>query len=153
MSKNKTLIVAGIFIVLNLITWMIWGRDGTLALSVGQFRTAATCFVDTVHVFAGENPQTPSSISQYNDYSEKAHKHFENAFEYKTFSLNIYLETYEEGRAKIPEYLDYENAIFEFGIFRAIPFYSKIETQVIAGDGSADVTGYYLWLFRWWKIA
>ena len=153
MKKANALYIILIVVLLNLITWTIWGRDSTLVLAVNQFKTASTCFVDTVFVFTGDHPNAPTYIAQYNDFSENAHEDMQEAFYYKTSSLNIFSETYNEGKSKLPEFLSYENGIFDFYIIRLIPFYAFIESTAIVGSGSAEYSGNYIWFFRWWKLS
>ncbi len=153
MRKNRALHIILLVVVLNAITWMFWGRDSTLILAVNQFKTAGTNFVDTVYIFTGNHPNAPYHVAQYNDFSEKAHREMREAFSHKTTSLNIFPETYEEGKSELPEFLSYENGIFDFYIIRLIPFYAFVESSAIVGSGSADYSGNYIWFFRWWKLS
>lgn len=51
--KNKVLIAIGLLFILNFLTWAFWGRDSILAVPAYEFKTAGTCFADTVYVFTG----------------------------------------------------------------------------------------------------
>jgi hypothetical protein len=150
MKKNRVLYTIFCLFVLNLITWIFWGKESTLLLAVDQFKTESTCFVDTVYVFTGDHPDAPYHIAQYNDFSVNTQEAMKEAFYYKTNWLEVFPETYNQGRTKLPKYLSYENGIFNFYIIRLIPFFAYIESAAIVGSGSAEYITYYIWFFRWW---
>lgn len=151
MVRKAFWLILLLIFALNLLTWMIWGHENTIEIAAQEFKTAGTCFADTIHVFTGRE-ELPWYISQYSDFTARAHAKFEEGFRFKTFSLNLYEETYQNGRHHLPDFLGYENTVYGFDIIRVIPLIAILDKHALAGDGSASYRSSHLWFFRWWGL-
>lgn len=139
-------------LAIYVLSWLIWGRSNTLLLAAEEFRTAGTEYVDTIHVFLGNDSSDPWYYSRDLNFSEKTRSRYFALLEQKASVVKVYSGSFEEERNLLPEYLDYENAVYSVRVLRVVPFFAFIDMATLAGGGSATHEGYYIWVFHWRKI-
>lgn len=131
-------------VLLNLITWLIWGRSSTLVLT--NTSNVHTYYYKEILIEKGFSDNLPFYEVSFNDYSESA--------------KNELIEKLGINKTKVVNRIDWqsdsldfeETPVFWVAIIRDFPLLSTISYGIIAGGGSVDFKSFYVWFFGWFEI-
>ena len=146
-SKYKVLTFPKILVsivLLNLISWLFWGRSSTLLLT--NTNNINTYYYKEILIEKGFSDYLPFYEVSFNDYSES--------------TKNEFIEKLGVNKTKVANRIDWqsdsldfeETPVFWVTIIRDFPLLSTISYGIIAGGGSVDFKSFYVWFFGWFEI-
>jgi len=142
------LLIIGIVILLNLLGWLLFGKNHTIQMvgTQSEYHTAHySQQSDSISIF--NNPRGDELPWHYQLYSDFSTNEQEN--------LKLVVSEHY-GPIKVVEEMgntSYQNQYFDFFIISGFPLFAKVTTRVFRGPGTTVYEGIYIYFFGWHEIS
>ena len=148
-----------LLILINFLSWLIWGKKNSIILASDSFYTQTDAFIDSIYIFTDIQDQKWFQRTYY-DYNANQKEKFIKRIERKTYydkvldPFYIYDIEFELDSSNVHNGDNeiYSKNIYSFFIIDAIPMYANVKNDMYLGQGSVGYSMHYIWFFGWHRI-